>query len=54
MEVNWTILGIIAFCVIIIIVSLIRKNLKDKKEVEKFFNQDIKPQKRLESDDDEL
>ena len=54
MEVNWTVLGIVAFCAIILIVYLIRKNLKDKKEVEKFFNEDVKTKKKVESDDDEL
>jgi len=54
MEVNWTFLGIVAFCVIIIIVYLIRINLKDKKEVTKFFTEQIKTEKKDESDDDEL
>ena len=54
MEVNWTFLGIVAFCVLIIIVYLIRINLKDKKEVTKFFTEQIKTEKKDESDDDEL
>ena len=54
MEVNWTFLGIVAFCVIIIIVYLIRINLKDKKEVTNFFTEQIKTEKKDESDDDEL
>ena len=54
MEVNWTFLGIVSFCVIIIIVYLIRINLKDKKEVTKFFTEQIKTEKKDESDDDEL
>lgn len=53
MEVNWTVLGIVAFCAIILIVYLIWKNLKDKKEVEKFFNEEIKTEKKFELDEDE-
>jgi len=47
------ILGIVAFCAIILIVYLIRKNLKDKKELEKFLNQQTTTKKKLGSDDDE-
>jgi hypothetical protein len=55
MEVNWTVLGIAAFCAIILIVYLIRKNLKDKKEVTNFFNEEIKTEKKFElENDDEL
>ena len=54
MEVNWTVLGIVAIFVIIIIIYLIIINLKDKKEVTKFFTEQIKTEKRDESDDDEL
>ena len=54
METNWTYIGIIAFCAVILIVYLIRKNLKDKNEVTKFFNEEIKDKKDIElSDDDE-
>ena len=53
MEVNWTVLGIVAFCAIILIVYLIRKNLKDKEEVTKSFTEQIKPEKKFELDDDE-
>jgi hypothetical protein len=54
MEVNWTVLGIVAFCAIILIVYLIRKNLKDKKEVAQSFNEEVKTEKKFEIDDDEL
>ena len=53
MEVNWTVLGIIAFCAVILIVYLIKKNLKDKKEVTKLFNEEIKAEKKFELDEDE-
>jgi len=54
MEVNWTVLGIVAFCAVILIVYLIWKNLKDKEETTKFFTEQIKPEKKIDSDDDEL
>lgn len=54
MEINWTVLGIVAFGAIILIVYLIRKNLKDKKEATKFFNEEIKINKKVDLDDDEL
>ena len=53
MEVNWTVLGIIAFCAVILIVYLIKKNLKDKKEVTKLFDEEIKTEKKFELDKDE-
>lgn len=40
METNWTIIGIITFIAIVIIVLLVRKNLKDEKDVAKHFNQE--------------
>lgn len=52
MEVNWMILGIVVFCAIILIVYLIWKNLKDKKELEKFLNEEAITKKKLGSDDD--
>ena len=55
MEGNWTFIGIIVLCAIILIIYLIRKNLKDKEEVTKFFNEEIKNKKDIElSDDDEF
>ena len=55
MEVNWTVLGIVAILAIILIVYLIRKNLKDKEDVTKFFNEEVTTEKKFESDnDDEL
>lgn len=47
MEVNWLFLGIAAFLAIILIIYLIRRNLKDKKEVTKFFIDEDKDQKRI-------
>jgi len=48
MEVNWIYLGIGAFCAMILIIYLIRKNLKDKKEVTKYFNEEFKQKKDIE------
>jgi hypothetical protein len=38
MEVNWIIIGILAICAIILIVFLIKQNLKDEKDLETFLN----------------
>jgi len=51
MEVNWWILGIITFCVVIILVYLIWKNWKDEKVVIQSFNEEIIPEKH-ETDDE--
>ena len=53
MEVNWLVLGIVAFCAIILVIYLIRKNLKDEEEVTKSFNDEIKTEKKFELDDNE-
>jgi len=52
MEVNWTVLGIIAFCAIILIVYLIKRNMTDKEEVMKFFNEEVKTDKEFDNDDE--
>lgn len=46
------ILCIIAFCAIILIVFLIKRNLKDKEEVTKFFNEEVKTKKEFDNDDE--
>jgi hypothetical protein len=40
MEVNWIILLIVLVCAIVLIISLIVKNKKDKDEVIRFYNSD--------------
>jgi hypothetical protein len=52
MELNWWILGLVAFCVLMILVYLIWKNWKDEKEVVKSLNEEeIIPEKH-EPDDE--
>lgn len=53
MEINWSILGIVGFCAIILVVYLIIKNLKDEKEVTNSFNDKRKEEKKFELDDAE-
>ena len=50
MKINWIIVGIVIICVIILIVFLIRKNQKDKKEYTYFLNNDFKKVNEEESD----
>jgi meiotically up-regulated gene 157 (Mug157) protein len=52
-EVNWWILGIVAFCTIILLAYLIWKNIKDEKEVAKSFYDEVKTEKH-ETDDEEI
>jgi len=44
MELNWWLIGIVLFFVVILIVYLIWKNLKDEKDIEKtLINEEMKP-----------
>ena len=38
METNWYIIGVVVVCAIILVIFLIKRNLKDKKELEVFLN----------------
>jgi hypothetical protein len=38
MEINWIAIGILAILAVILIVFLVRRNLKDKKDLEVFLN----------------
>lgn len=53
MEINWWILGIVIFCVVVILIYLILKNFKDEKEVVKSLIDEIKPEKH-ETEDEEI
>lgn len=53
MEINWIIVTIVLFCVIVLIVYLIKRNQKDKRDVTTFFNTDTKIRKESETDEDE-
>ena len=50
MEINWVIMGIVLFFVLILIVLLIWKNQKDEKKFKEFLNKDYK--KTIEQDSD--
>lgn len=54
MVVNWWVIGIVAFCVVIVISYLVWKNIKDEKEITKtFFSDEFKTEKH-EINDDEI
>jgi uncharacterized membrane protein len=53
MEINWIIMAVVLVCVIALILYLIKKNQRDKKEVTKFFNTDTTIRKESELDEDE-
>lgn len=53
MEVNWLFLGIVAVLAVILIIYLVRRNLKDKEEVTKFFIDEDKTKKEIELDNED-
>jgi len=50
MEINWLIIGVVVVFAIILIIFIIKRNLKDEKELETFLNKNELP---LEEDEDE-
>ena len=53
METNWVVFGIIIICAIILVVYLIRKNLKDEKDAPKSLIDQFKSEKKFKLDDDD-
>jgi FtsZ-interacting cell division protein ZipA len=53
MEINWLIIAVVLVGLIALILYLIKKNQKDKKDVTKFFNTDTTIRKESELDEDE-
>ncbi len=43
MEINWVIISIVAICVIILVFYIIKRNIKDEKDLETFLNKDDHP-----------
>lgn len=55
METNWVIISIVVVLGIVLIILLFRRNMKDKKDIEKFLNEDYKatPHEESEANDEE-
>jgi uncharacterized membrane protein len=53
MEINWIIIAVVLVCAIVLILYLIKKNQKDKKDATKFFNMDTTIRKESELDEEE-
>lgn len=53
MEINWILIAVVLVCAIALILYLIKKNQKDKKDVTQFFNSDFTIRKESEPDEDE-
>ena len=53
MEINWIIIVVFLVCVLALILYLIKRNQKDKKDVTRFFNTDTTITKESEPDEDE-
>ncbi|MEI7526394.1 MAG: hypothetical protein WCJ95_18750 [Mariniphaga sp.] len=54
MKATLTIIGTFAICVIGLILYLIRKNMKDEKDVTNSFNDKVKTEKKFRLKDDEF
>ena len=52
MELNWTVFAIIAVFLVALLIYLIRRNLKDKKEVTRYFNKENNPEKKTNDHDE--
>lgn len=50
MEINWLTIGIVVSIGLVLVVLLIRRNFKDQKKVEKFFNEEYKASPEEESE----
>lgn len=53
MATNWIIIALVLVGIIVLIVFLIKRNQKDKKDVTQFFNTDTTIRKESELDEDE-
>ena len=51
MEINWTLISVVIIFAIILIVFLVKRNLKDKKDLKVFLNKNDLP---IEKEEDEL
>jgi hypothetical protein len=52
MEINWIAIGILAFFAVILIVFLVRRNLKDERNLEDFLNKTEFPPNEEETKED--
>jgi uncharacterized membrane protein YdfJ with MMPL/SSD domain len=50
MEVNWLVIGVVIACAAILVVFLVRRNLKDEEELEDFLNKNDHPIKKEETE----
>jgi hypothetical protein len=51
MDTNWIIISVVVFFAIILIIFLVKRNLKDEKDLEVFLNKNDLP---IEKEEDEL
>ena len=50
METNWFVIGAVTVCAIVLLIFLIKRNLKDEKELEAFLNKNEHPGKKEEAE----
>lgn len=50
MEANWLVIGVVIACAAILVIFLVKRNLKDEEELEEFLNQNDHPIKKEETE----
>ncbi|HOZ75069.1 MAG TPA: hypothetical protein PLS51_02960 [Flavobacterium sp.] len=50
MEANWLVIGVVIACAAILVVFLVKRNLKDEEELEDFLNKNDHPIKKEETE----
>lgn len=50
MEINWIVVGMVLLCVLVLLLFLVWKNQKDKKEYNDFLNKEYKKAEEEDSD----
>lgn len=53
MKINWTVIGIVALCIVVLVIFLVWKNRKDKKELTRLLNEEYKNVNKGENDLDD-
>lgn len=53
MKINWIVIAIVAFCVIALIVYVVKQNRKDKEDLTNVLNNDFKKEEASEFNDED-
>lgn len=53
MQINWIVLALVAVCVVVLVVYVIRQNRNDKKDLTNALNNDFKKKEESEYNDED-